>query len=680
MPLPRRFQKTVTPTSIIIFENEANRELTVLQSKDNLFHGDFRPDRHESGGRSQILPKIAATACSTMWALSLHSGPALAVQVAASSRMMPSRLGASNVVAAATMLVGLAALPLGLSFGASKIAKGLLLSASRCALQVFLLGAVILHKMIGVDRPLLVAAWIAGVGFIAGNEAFSRIQYTYPKMRRHVYSSVWAGAFIVLSLTLALRVLGTVEPWFQPRTWIPVAGMLFGNTLSATALGASTFTKDFVNQQDFVELRLARGATWQEAISPLVQDTLSTALTPTINGLAVTGIVHLPGMMTGQILAGQEVSQAALYQIMISFLIATTACITVQLLMKSAIGALLDSKSHRLRQGILSSKPEKSHQRKSMRQFWREIFQKKPERKHHEHNKDAVPAFLQTISPEPIVPVAQQKATTKSWGKSGAIILKTESLAVPRAMASVTLTLHDGDRIGITGQSGVGKSQVLRSIGGLEEPAGGKLTFEGKSLDDVDLPTFRTQVCLVPQRIPTIQGTPNMFYKEVRQFKRQQLKKSSDATFLEQSPEQIAQGWGVEERLFHQEWSTLSGGEAQRISLAIALSLRPKVLLLDESMSALDEATTKAIEATLIKSGIPIIMVTHSGSQLLRFCTSHMGLSPEDIRIELEQPSNKYRTPVGGLEMSSVRKSIVTTGKSLLQKLRGRQKSEKQAS
>jgi putative ABC transport system permease protein len=109
---------------------------------------------------------------------------------------------------------------------------------------------------------------------------------------------------IVLTLTLTLNVPGTIEPWFQPRTWIPVAGVLLGNTLSATTLGALTITIQFANHQDQVELCLARGATSCEAILPLTHDTLLTALTPTINGLAVvghvvTGIVHIPGMMTG---------------------------------------------------------------------------------------------------------------------------------------------------------------------------------------------------------------------------------------------------------------------------------------------------------------------------------------------------------------------------------------------
>jgi hypothetical protein len=61
--------------------------------------------------------------------------------------------------------------------------------------------------------------------------------------------------------------------------------------------------------------------TWQEALQSVIRNTLTTALTPTINALSVTGIVHIPGMMTGQILAGQSPFQAAAYQVLIFFLI-----------------------------------------------------------------------------------------------------------------------------------------------------------------------------------------------------------------------------------------------------------------------------------------------------------------------------------------------------------------------
>jgi putative ABC transport system permease protein len=199
--------------------------------------------------------------------------------------------------------------------------------------------------MMGVSNQgvLVIVWWVVCVGIIAGREAFSRIQYSYPTMERNIILSVLSGGLTVfLSLTFSLSLLGTVDPWFCPCTWISIAGMLFGNTLNASSLGASTITKLFASRADTIELRLSRGATVKEAILPLEEETYRTALTPTINGLAATGIVHIPGMMMGQILAGSEPQQAALYQTIINFLIATVATVTVQLVVNSSVRALVD--------------------------------------------------------------------------------------------------------------------------------------------------------------------------------------------------------------------------------------------------------------------------------------------------------------------------------------------------
>ncbi len=571
----------------------------------------------QAKSRHQRIVPFVIIICVTMFATFALSQPAFAA-----SLTQPNTIGRTNVAAAAIMLLGLAVWPLGSVFDASKMARRLMLSASRCAVQVYLMGSVVLDKLMGVDQPFLVAAWIFGVGFVAGKEALSRVQFTYPNMRRHVYASVWSGGCTILAVTLGLRILGNLEPWFQPRTWIPIAGMLFGNTLSASALGASTITKNFATEKDLVEVRLARGATWREAVSPLLLDALSTALTPTINGLAVTGVVHIPGMMTGQILAGQSVSQAAMYQIVINFLIATTACTTVQLLMWSAIGALVDRRHHRLNLGVLS---EKNKVQTKTTYGWRKIFQTKTERKKIESSTETIPISLQLAFPKSM-------EGAKARNADAIPTLVANALVVPRAMTCVSFKLYPGDRMGITGRSGAGKSQVLRSIAGLEASPAGSLELKEAPIQKMDLPTYRTHVCLVSQRIPAFQGTPHQLYEEILHFDR---RKGKPTTLTKESPQQIAKEWGVSDRLFYQEWSSLSGGEAQRISLAIALSLRPDVLLLDESLSALDDATAKSVEATLLNNNnVSIIMVTHSESQLNRFCTHHLELNPVKADIK----------------------------------------------
>ena len=540
----------------------------------------------------------------------------------------PTKLKIRSLLAATAMLSTVGGMGLAWMVGFSGLSRGLMVSASRAALQLYLLGSFFLQRLMGTTRPWLVGLWIVGVGFVAGREAFSRVQYSYPRMNYHVYMAVLAGGLSVLGMAVGFNVFGAVDPWYQPRTLIPVAGMLFGNTLSAAALGASTITQQFAVHQDDVELRLSRGATCREATFPLIRQSLMTALTPTVNGLAVTGIVHIPGMMTGQILAGQSAPQAAAYQVMINFLIATTACLTVQLLVRFVSSSLVDPRYHRLRTAHLSVKNSSSTTRPGTKFTILDrismVYQHLISRREFEGSDLKVEASdaVQVIYHQTSVGSIEAADIEPSM-----VGLQVKSLQIPRLNTTVTLTVRPGDRIGVTGRSGIGKSQVLRCLASLDvQDSEGEdisaISLNGQYPDD--LPRYRSEVCIVPQDRPNLEGTPGMFYDEIMSFQRQRRRHGE--LELVQTPREIAKPWNLPEAVFDRAWSTLSGGEAQRASLAIALATKPRVLLLDEALSAMDDKTSRLVERTLIESEIPIVVVTHSVEQQNRFCTQKVEL------------------------------------------------------
>ncbi|KAF9924183.1 hypothetical protein FBU30_005801 [Linnemannia zychae] len=167
----------------------------------------------------------------------------------------------------------------------------------------------------------------------------------------------------------------------------------------------------------------------------------------------------------------------------------------------------------------------------------------------------------------------------------------------------------------ITGPSGVGKSTLLKCINQLITMDEGQVWLDDKTPDQWGVPIWRSKIMYIPQRTTIMEGTPHDFYQEVRSFSTH--KRSKDSY---DDPVQIALDWGIRPHLWHKTWNTLSGGEMQRISLAIGCSFRPQILLLDEPTSALDEESCRKVEKTLLK--LNCIWVTHSPQQAQRIKSS----------------------------------------------------------
>ena len=169
-------------------------------------------------------------------------------------------------------------------------------------------------------------------------------------------------------------------------------------------------------------------------------------------------------------------------------------------------------------------------------------------------------------------------------------LLRVQNLTVESTNLHIqSLEVNDGNRIGIRGRSGVGKTQLLlRSLSRLDyntvDNNETNMFLNGQSCNDITPSHWRSLIIWVSQDRPTLSGTPDSFYKEILSYR---CRHNNHQSTHEDSPMDIAKEWGITAQTWNRPWGSISGGEAQRISLAIAVSLQPKIMLLDESLMPL---------------------------------------------------------------------------------------------
>jgi putative ABC transport system permease protein len=151
-----------------------------------------------------------------------------------------------------------------------------------------------------------------------------------------------------LATAYTLAVVIKPKPWSAPRFLLPIFGMVLGNALTGVSLALQSLTVGAERDRASIEARLALGAPRLEAFAEVLKRALRTAITPTLSAMAAAGIVTLPGMMTGQILAGAEPVEAAKYQIVIMFVLSGATALAVVLAGLGGVWLLTDAR-HRLR-------------------------------------------------------------------------------------------------------------------------------------------------------------------------------------------------------------------------------------------------------------------------------------------------------------------------------------------
>ena len=203
-----------------------------------------------------------------------------------------------------------------------RLTKTLVIAAVRTVIQLSFIG-LILAWIFAREQWYEVLIILTIMTLIAGSAAKNRVKRTYKGLLIDTLIAVSTSA--VLVTVIAISLILQVQPWYTPQFIIPILGLILGNSLTAISLTSNQLIENLHGQQGRIEMMLSLSAKPFEAVHEQIRAAIINGMTPTLNSMLVVGIVSLPGMMTGQILAGADPTQAVRYQIVTMFLICVSS-------------------------------------------------------------------------------------------------------------------------------------------------------------------------------------------------------------------------------------------------------------------------------------------------------------------------------------------------------------------
>ena len=208
------------------------------------------------------------------------------------------------------------------------------------------------------------------------------------------------------------------------------------------------------------------------------------------------------------------------------------------------------------------------------------------------------------------------------------------------ALRGIDLEIRQGEFFSLLGPSGCGKTTLLRTIAGFEAVSSGSLTIDGRDMAGVPANQRPTNMVFQSYAIfPHLSVAENVAFG----LRRSGLTKQEKAAQVAEALDMVGLA-GYGKRAAH----ALSGGQRQRVALARALILKPKVLLLDEPLSALDRKMREQMQVELIKLqrqvGITFILVTHDQEEAL-VMSDRIAVMFEGEIGQMADPEALYRRP-----------------------------------
>ena len=224
-----------------------------------------------------------------------------------------------------TVALGLVLISIGVSrWHRTGLARSFAIGALRTVLQLTLVGYLLVY-VFAIDRWYVVVAALLLMLAVASKAAVDRQDSKTPGLFAITGVALLLGSGLTLIYVSVMVV--RVDPWYNPRYLIPLFGMILGNAMNAAALAADRLAGEMETRRPEVEAYLSLGANSVRAAREPVRRALRASMIPTVNTLMVVGIVSLPGMMTGQIIAGSDPLLAIRYQIVVMFMLGSAVAL-----------------------------------------------------------------------------------------------------------------------------------------------------------------------------------------------------------------------------------------------------------------------------------------------------------------------------------------------------------------
>ena len=203
------------------------------------------------------------------------------------------------------------------------LGRDLLIGTVRTFAQLFLMGYVLKFvfelKIIWLVLGMFSLMIAAAVHTIRGRVKERSVPFVIPTFLSMIIT------YSLVSMVVTGVIVGA-KPWWTPQYFIPLAGMIAGNSMTAISICLERLFSDLRTRRNQVEMKLALGADYREASQDILASAVRAGMIPSINSLMAVGLVSLPGMMTGQILSGTDPLIAIRYQIVVMLmLVASTS-------------------------------------------------------------------------------------------------------------------------------------------------------------------------------------------------------------------------------------------------------------------------------------------------------------------------------------------------------------------